>query len=134
MHRLFHLRFYKANERIYQPGTPAAVYYIASGSVGLFKQYDKNPPERIQYINAGHWFGFSALFTAKSRCESARALEDSKLLALCISDYEELSKNNPFCALKIAQSVGRELTEELSNIRDEYYLLTSKLTYANILV
>ncbi len=135
LYRILQLRHYKTNEQIYQSGAYTAIYFLAAGSAGLFKEYENNPPERIKYISIGQWFGFSALSAGTSRTESAHALEENTvLLALCITDYEELIKNNPRCALKILQAVCGDLADELSTVRDEYYTLTSKLTHANILV
>jgi CRP-like cAMP-binding protein len=55
-------RQFGQDEKIYQRETPsAALYYINSGSIGLFTQVDDGHEERTQYISKGRWFGISAL-------------------------------------------------------------------------
>ena len=132
---LLHRRIFQAHEEIYQENRPsAAAYYIIEGSVGLFRKYGHEQPERVAYCRPSQWFGYSALLSDRARDANARALEKTQVLALFRTDFLRLADSHCRCAYKILASITSELLKDYQETQQDYFALTRKLIRAHILV
>lgn len=122
------LRQLGAEELVYPQGSPAvALYFVAEGSVGLFQRRRSGQTDRIRVVAAGQFFGDAALFSPDERQHSAKALENSRLLALFKSDYELLSITHPRTALIILTLAAAKLHHDLTVFQTEFHELSQKI-------
>ena len=127
-------RTYQNDEIIFELGKPAAAtFFVLSGSVGFY-QNPRVPMERIKYIKRGEWFGEEAMLGIELRSSTARAQEETKVIAVTASDFNKLAQKNPGIANKILHVVAHGLFIQLCTTEDELPALTSRLTKANIIV
>ena len=132
---LGYVRTFKTEEQIYPQDSPAAAtYYLIDGSVGLFKSQTEKIPDRIQYIQSPHCFGYEALFGIEKRQQGAVALETCTALAIFKIDFLNLCSHDPRFALKLLISASQSCNTDLVNLQNEYLNLTAKLTRGNILI
>ena len=125
-------RSYQHDETIFKAGSPAMVcYFVLSGSVGLYRSRDKTTMERIKYVKPGECFGEEALFNDELRSNTARAQEETKVLAITNSDFDLLK---PIIANKILLFVAQLLHSQLCAAEEDMCALTRRLTEANIIV
>ena len=128
-------RQFGLEEKIYQRGTPsAALYYINSGSIGLFTQLDDGHEERTQYIAKGRWFGVSALLENELRPHTARSLEETELFVLSTSELTNLFAAKPIVGNRFLLTIIGELHAAQVEMDSEYFKLLSRLTKSNIIV
>ena len=129
------LRQFSTQEIIYPEASPApALYFVITGSVGLFRTTDDGYEERLRYVGPGRCFGYSALLEDTPRAATARALEDSSLIALLRVDFLTLLRDHPAMANKILIALTKELYHDFLETQNEFLELTAKLTKSNILV
>lgn len=109
------VRNYKEGELVYRINYPHTVlYFVAKGEINIFLEEDG---EDLQLVNKGKYehFGEIGLFLEISRTASARAIEESVLLAMTKKDFEDFIKLNPKAATKILQSIGSMLCQIIIN-------------------
>ena len=132
---VIHVRQFSNEEIIYTEASPSvAMYFIESGSVGLFKRFENAILERIQYIGPGKWVGYSVLLGEQPRRSTAKALENCSLVALLGTDFDHLRKKHPKTANKILLAVFQDVFDDLTDLQKEFLSLTIKLTKSNILI
>lgn len=130
-----HLRRFASEEIIYEEASPSvAMYFVESGSVGLFKSVENAILERVQYIGQGKCLGYSALLGEQPRRSTAKALENCSLVALLRTDFLHLLQHHPKTANKILLAVLNNVFDDLTAVQKEFLALTVKLTKSNILV
>ena len=124
---LYH-RTYKAGERVFSLGeVGSALYIIQRGTVDIMQESDGGgPPELLQRLNAGDFFGELALLSDLHRSASAVAYEPSELLVLFQTDLYDLIEREPELGVRLIRSLSRitaerqvHLNEELIRIRRE---------------
>lgn len=124
-----------AEEWIYRQGTPRiAVYYLVSGSVGLYRQRDRDTLDRLMTVHERRGFCYATLYSDLLHTQGARAFEESSLFSLTRQDYDSLQQSHPDLAIKLLQRAIQYLTEDLDATLTEYTALTHKLTQSNIIV
>lgn len=124
-----------AEEWIYRQGTPRiAVYYLVSGSVGLYRQQDEETLDRLMTVHERRGFSYAALYSDSSHTHGARAFEECALFSLARQDYNSLQQSHPELAIKLLQRAVQLLAEDLDATLIEYTTLTHKLTQSNIIV
>ena len=122
------LRQLGAEVTVYPQGSPAvALYFVAQGSVGLFQRRRSGQTDRIRVVAPGQFFGDAALFSPNERQHSAKTLENSLLLALFKSDYEELAITHPRTALIILTLAAAKLHHDLTVFQTEFHELSQKI-------
>ncbi|NOY57859.1 MAG: cyclic nucleotide-binding domain-containing protein [Calditrichaeota bacterium] len=132
---VIHVRQFSSEEIIYTEASPSvAMYFIESGSVGLFKRFENTILERVQYIGPGKWVGYSAMLGEQPRRSTAKALENCSLVALLGTDLDHLRQNHPKAANKILLAVFNDVFDDLTDVQKEFLSLTIKLTKSNILI
>ena len=91
-----HIRHFNIEEEIYPEESPAAaLYFIISGSVGIFKKRRSNMTDRIQVLHTGQFFGDSSLVNSNPRKNSTKALEKTQVLVLFRTDFEMMERTRP---------------------------------------
>ena len=132
---VIHVRQFSNEEIIYTEASPSvAIYFIESGSVGLFRKFENAIFERVQYIGPGKCMGYSALLSEQPRRSTAKALENCSLVALLGTDLHHLRQNHPKAANKILLAVFNDVFDDLTDAQKEFLSLAIKLTKSNILV
>lgn len=89
---------YKKKDVIYREGSsPQSVYYLVEGSVKQ-TQLHKDGKELIDEIyTESRFFGYNAVMANQSHRHSAICIEDSKIIAIPVKDFENLlATNNDF--------------------------------------
>lgn len=128
-------RTYQQDEIVFDVGKPAAaMYFVLSGSVGLYRQTKETLMERVKYAKRGECFGEEALLGTKLRSCTAQAQEETRVIAITTADFEKLVQTKPKIANKILHVVARGLYMQLRTTEDEMRVLTQRLTEANIIV
>jgi CRP-like cAMP-binding protein len=127
-------RTYQNDEIIFELGKPAAAtFLVLSGSVGFYQNH-RIPMERTKYVKRGEWFGEEALLGIELRSRTARAQEETKVIAVTALDFKKLAQKSPQIANKIWRVIAYGLFIQLCTTEDELQTLTSRLTKANIIV
>ncbi len=128
-------RTVEAEEWIYRQGTPRiAVYYLVSGSVGLYRQRDRDTLDRLMTVHERRGFCYATLFSDSLHSQGARAFEECSLFSLTRQEYDSLQQSHPDLAIKLLQRAIQHLTKDLDVTLAEYTALTHKLTQSNIIV
>ncbi len=123
-----YIRHFDAEEEIYAEASPsAAIYFILSGSVGIYKKRRSNITDRIQVVQSGKFFGESALVTSSSRKHSVKAMEKTQALVLFKTDFSELEQTHPKLALKFLKYVTTKFYNELNVFQTEFHELSQKV-------
>lgn len=123
-----HIRHFAIEEEIYTEDTPAtALYFIISGSVGIYKKRRSQVTDRIQVLQAGKFFGDSSLVSDEHRKNSAKAMEKTLVMALFKTDFELLERTRPRLALKLYKIITNKYYNELSIFQTEFHELSQKV-------
>jgi len=107
-------RNYKKGELVFKKGYPQVVlYFVAKGDI---KIYLDNDGEEIELIHKKHYehFGEMALVLDSTRTASARAEEDSVLLAMTSKDFKDFVNKNPKDGIKLLFNISKYLSEILN--------------------
>ena len=127
-------RSFKTDEIIYKIGTPpVAMYFLTSGSVGLYMKDEKKTDHRVQYIPPYQFFGYSALISDDLRRVTARALEPCETILLLRSDYLQIVNEYPKLAFKLLPEITSFIHQHLVSSQSDYMNLTNQLAQSNIL-
>ncbi|MBN1561820.1 cyclic nucleotide-binding domain-containing protein [candidate division KSB1 bacterium] len=123
-----HIRYFNSEEEIYAEGSPAtALYFIISGSVGIYKKRRSHVTDRIQVLHAGTFFGDSSLVSEEPRKNSSKAMEKSLVLVLFKTDFDRLEQMRPRLALKFYKIVTNKYYNELTIFQTEFHELSQKV-------
>ncbi len=123
-----YIRHFRAEEEIYAEASPAAaLYFIVSGSVGIYKKRRSNVTDRIQVIQSGKFFGEAALVTETPRQHSVKAMEKTEVLVLFKTDFDVLEQSNPKLALKFLKFITTKFYNELNIFQTEFHELSQKV-------
>jgi len=123
-----YIRHFNIEEEIYPEESPAtAIYFIISGSVGIYKKRRSNVTDRIQVLHAGKFFGDAALVNSDPRVHSTKAMEKTDVLVLFKTDFDLMEKIRPQLALKLLKIVTNKYYNELSVFQTEFHELSQKV-------
>jgi signal-transduction protein with cAMP-binding, CBS, and nucleotidyltransferase domain len=123
-----HVRHFNIEEEIYAEGSPAtALYFIISGSVGIYKKRRCQVTDRIQVLHDGKFFGDSSLINDEPRKNSTKAMEKSLVLVLFKTDFDVLEQTRPRLALTFYKIVTNKYYNELSIFQTEFHELSQKV-------
>jgi CRP-like cAMP-binding protein len=107
---LLHERSFVGGETIFEMDRPAsAMFMIVKGRVEIYLPGDlaEDKAERhLATLGDGAFFGELALIFDAPRSASARALEDTKLLAYSRDDLQSLLEEDPVAAARIYESLA----------------------------
>lgn len=117
---LLYRRQYQAREAVFRQGeVGSGMYIILRGSVDVVKESDDGtPPQMLQRLEEGDFFGELALLSDMPRSASAVAYELSELLVLFQSDLYELIEREPELGVRLIRSLSRILGERLVQVNE----------------
>ena len=107
-------RNYKKGELVFKKDYPQVVlYFVAKGDIKIYLDNDGEEIELIHKKQYEH-FGEMALVLDSTRTASARAEEDSVLLAMTSKDFHEFVDKNPKAGVTLLFNISRYLSEILN--------------------
>lgn len=87
--------FWRADSVVFERGSPSeALYVVLSGEISVVEPTEDGEVE-ISRIGPGNSFGELSLLLHTTHRKTARAVEDSELLVVPESSFEELLESNP---------------------------------------
>jgi len=127
---------YKKKQRIYTEGNHAIrLYYVQKGRIKVFKINELGKEFIFQIADEGEFFGYTPLIEHSVYHESAEALEDSKLIGIPGSEFEELIRDNPLVLRKFMNLLADDLAEkEEQLLQVAYNSLRKKVANALLVV
>lgn len=112
---LLHERNYLENEIIFDGGDEGqALYIVISGKVRTHR--DDLPVDAYVDFGPGEFFGELALLEDAPRSTSARAVEDTVLLALFRTEFLSLLELHSSIGSKISYALARDLSRKLRKL------------------
>jgi CRP-like cAMP-binding protein len=106
--------FWQAGSTIFEKGAPSeALYIVLSGAVSIVEPVDGDEQE-ISRVGPGNSFGELSLMLRTTHKRTARAVEDTELLVVPESSFEELVGSNPDL-----EALFRRRLEERMPVRGE---------------
>lgn len=127
-----HVDAYKKKQRIYNEGNhPVRLYYVQKGRVKVYRTNDDGKELIVRIVNAGEFFGYTALLENSVYKENAEALEDAEIAAMPRTEFEELMNANPEVTRKFIRLLAADVTEKEDQlIRVAYNSLRKKVADA----
>jgi len=102
----------RAGEVVFSQGDAgSSMYLVRSGAVQVFLPGRDAPPVVLKDVRTGEYFGELALFDAKPRSASVRALVDTVLLELTREELAEHLGRSPRAAMTILSEMAERLRE-----------------------
>ncbi len=91
-----HVRDYRPDEFIYYDGDPGiGLFIVARGRVGLVLEEFDGSLHEVRSVATGEIFGELAVLPGARRMETARAIEDTRVLGIFQPDIQTLIKRHP---------------------------------------
>ena len=105
---------YEKDEMIYQQGDPVDYLYgIVSGRVRvLLKHGDRLEP--VETLHRGDYFGTASLLTNEPHSVTTQAVNDSILVKINKTDFEQMLKLIPELAIHLSTTLSRRLWSNCS--------------------
>jgi len=131
--QFLHLREFDANEEVFHQGDRGfGFYFIYSGAIEIYLEKKSNTGEAYEdhIVNLLHhqYFGELALLDDNDvRNASARAKQNTTLLALFRPDLEELIEMHPVVAAKLLQAISLIITKRFIGTANEVQILKDKI-------
>ena len=123
-----YIRYFQPEEEIYPENSPAAaVYFVVSGSVGMFKKRRSEITDRVQVIRSGMFFGDASIVGETTRKHSAQALEKTQTIVLFKSDFDEMELTAPQLALALVKIITQKYYSQLLHFQTEFHELSQKI-------
>lgn len=99
----------RAGEFLFREGDPGARFYIVvDGAVEILKERPLGDHERLAIKRGGEGFGEMALLNDAPRSASVRAVEDTRLVAIARSDFDDLLGGESL-AVRLMRGLARSL-------------------------
>jgi uncharacterized membrane protein len=120
---------FMAGQSIFAMGDPGdRMYVIESGKVELFLQDKAGDRVQLGVVASGGLFGELSLLSSEPRSASAKALEDTKLIAVDQHDLQTLVTAHPAAALDLLAGLGKQIRTSnlivqertIRNVNDEF--------------
>ncbi|MCF7913404.1 MAG: cyclic nucleotide-binding domain-containing protein [Candidatus Cloacimonetes bacterium] len=106
-------REFKKGEQVFRANYPQVVlFFVAEGDIKIYLDNDGEELVLTHKVKYEH-FGEMALILESTRTASARAEEDSTLLAMTSKDFEDFINKNPSSGIILLKNIGRFLSEML---------------------
>jgi DNA-binding response OmpR family regulator len=104
---------FRKKQRIYNEGNhPLRLFYLQKGRVKIYKSNDDGKDFIMHIANDGEFFGYAALLENTVYKENAEALEDSEVVGLPKSEFEELMHANGKVAQKFIKLLAGDVSEK----------------------
>jgi CRP/FNR family transcriptional regulator len=103
---------YQRGEMIFQQGAVISECYIlCEGKIRLTRGTTRRSQYVVRLLSSGDLFGASALVEAKASLVEARALTESVVGWLNLSDLQGLLRRDPLIALELQKRLAQEVSE-----------------------
>jgi len=110
----------EAGELIFGAGDEGAeLCLLLDGEVAIELSLDVGPPRILARLSPGTVFGEVSFLLGSERTAAARALRDTRVLALTRDGLERATEQGPVAAMSVIESVARILAMRLSNVDRE---------------
>ena len=104
---------YEKDSFIYRQGDPADAFYgLASGRVRIFVQHGAEKQETMEIRHPGDYFGTISILTNEPHSVTTQAINDSILIKIKRSDFEELLRKIPEMAIHLSTTLSRRLRQK----------------------
>ncbi|RMH70914.1 MAG: GHKL domain-containing protein [Gemmatimonadetes bacterium] len=104
--------FYPAGTLIFEEGSVGHTFYIIkSGRIEITKRVGESKEHLVAIEEVNDFFGEMALLEHKPRSATVRSLEDTYLLGLSQTDFDQLLAKNPVTYYQIARALSSRLRE-----------------------
>jgi len=104
--------YFLEGQNIFSMGQPGdKMYIVESGRIELFLQDKANDRVQLGFAHAGDIFGELSLLSSEPRSASARAMENTKLLAVDQNDLNILVTAHPAAALDMLAALSTRLRD-----------------------
>ncbi|MFP3868415.1 MAG: cyclic nucleotide-binding domain-containing protein [Desulfobacteraceae bacterium] len=90
---------------------PEYFYVIRQGQVQVFRETEDHIRTELAVLGPGAYFGELALVTNQPRTASVEALEDTRLIEISRSEFDQLLDDNPQLARLIIRQLAQWLVE-----------------------
>ncbi|WP_121355688.1 response regulator [Flavisolibacter nicotianae] len=127
---------FKKKQRIYNEGNhPIRLYYLKKGKVKIYKTNEDGKEFILHIVNSGEFFGYIALLENTVYRENAEVLEESEVIAILKSEFEELIHSNNEVSRRFIKILASDVAErEEQLIRIAYNSLRKKVADALVSV
>jgi DNA-binding response OmpR family regulator len=104
---------YRKKERIFSEGNhPIRLYYVQKGKVKIFKRNDEGKELIVKIVDQGEFFGYIALLEESVYRDNAEALEETEIVSIPKSEFEELMHSNSHVAKKFIKLLASDVVEK----------------------
>ncbi|MFC2134791.1 cyclic nucleotide-binding domain-containing protein [Bacteroidota bacterium] len=125
--KLFHDRFYSANEYVFYQGDPGiGLYIIREGEISVTQTYEDNREYELARFGRSDFFGELALLDHETRSASSKALKDSNLAVIFKPDLDEFVEKYPKIGIKILRGISEIVATRLRNVNCDFLSLYYK--------
>ena len=125
--KLFHDRFYSANEYVFFQADPGiGLYIIREGEVQVTQNHEEIKNHELARFVRGDFFGELALLDNETRSASSMAVKDSHLAVIFKPDLDEFIEKYPKVGIKILRGVSEIVATRLRNVNKDFLSLYYK--------
>ncbi|MCA1949075.1 MAG: YihY/virulence factor BrkB family protein [Treponema sp.] len=105
-----YIRSYEAGFKLFGAGeTGSTIFYILSGSVGIYIQDEKGSLQKIAVLNEGNFIGEMAYLLSEPRTATAITESEAIIIELPPNVFEQVLQNDPETARYIIDSLSRRI-------------------------
>lgn len=125
--KLFHDRFYSAEEYVFYQGDPGiGLYIIREGEILITQTYDGGNKYELAKFGRSDFFGELALLDHETRSASSMAIKDSHLAVIFKPDLDEFIEKYPKVGIKILRGISEIVATRLRNVNRDFLTLYYK--------
>lgn len=108
---------YKKKQIVYSEGNhPSRLFYVQKGKVKTFKQNEDGKEFIVGLYTEGDFLGYIPLMEGRIYQETAEALDDTELLVIPRSEFEELLGSNPQVMKKFMSILVSNINEKAGQL------------------
>jgi NTE family protein len=101
---------YKKGQLVYEEGAPADAFYcVILGRILIYTKDQNGNEMDLECLHRGKYFGIISLLTGDPHSVSAKAINDSLLLAIKKEDFDFILNKIPRLAIGLSQTLSRRL-------------------------
>lgn len=101
---------YKKNEIIYNEGDPPCAFYLlVYGRIQLSTKLASGEEKTSEYFIRGKYFGIISLLTGEHHSATAGVINDSLILKIGKSDFDDILKRIPRLAVNMSKALSQRL-------------------------
>ena len=113
---------YKKKQIIYSEGNrPLRLYYIQKGKVKTYKANEDGKELVVGLYNEGEFLGYVAMLEGSAYKETAEALDNTELVVVPRSEFEQLMHSNRAMAHQFLTMMAKTITENDKRLLDMAY-------------